>query len=135
METSKPKKKISEEFGLRETLETFKAGPFPKSEDVLCHLYFHLWSMKKPESDLACLSTTDSLLSLWAPSYLLLMTRQNAEANERFRALLEGSRKKWKTIPEKKLKFLEELKTRFDVSVKGALDIIAADKLFLKMDP
>ena len=79
METRKPKKKISEEFGVRETLETFKAGPFPKEEDVLCHSYFHLWSMKKPDSDLAWLSTTDSLLSLWAPSYLPLMTRQNAK--------------------------------------------------------
>ena len=71
METRKPKKKISEGFGLGEALETFKAGPFPYTEDVLSHLYFHLWAMKKPDSDLACLSTTDSLLSLWAPSYLL----------------------------------------------------------------
>ena len=93
--------------------------------------------MKKPDSDLACLSTTDSLLALWAPSYLPLMTRQNAKAKvkslyERFCALLEGSRKKWKTIPEKKSKFLEKLKTRFDVSTKGALDIIAADKTLSK---
>ena len=137
METRKPKRQICVDFGIGETLETFKAGPFPMTEDVLRHFYFQLWSMKKADADLASWSTADSLLSHWAPSYLPLMTRKNAKAKikslyDRFRALLAGSRKKWKSNAEKKGQFLEELKTRFDISARGAMDIIASDKTLTK---
>ena len=133
MEIRKPKKNISDELGIGEVLDSFKAGPFPDYENVICHLYFHLESMAKKDADLAAWSTADSLLTHWAPSYLPLMTRKNAKTRIKnfyveFRALLDASRKKRKNALQKKEAFLKKLKSRFDISAEGALDIIAADK-------
>lgn len=116
---------------------SFKAGPFPTTNDVLRHFYFHLWSMTKKNSDLAAWSTADSLLSHWAPSYLPVMTRQNAKKKikrlyDEFRSTLELHRKKRKMALEKKETFLNNLKTRFDISAEGAFDIIATDKTLSK---
>ena len=47
-------------------LDSFNAGPFPKNEDVLRHLYFYLESMAKKDVDLAAWSTADLLHALGA---------------------------------------------------------------------
>ena len=77
METRKPK--ISADFEKGEVLESFKAGPFPSNEDVLRHFYYHMRSMTWTNAEEASLKTANSLLLHWAPSYLPLMTRQNAK--------------------------------------------------------
>ena len=64
MDTRKPKKLICVELGLGETLDAFKLGAFPTAEDVLRHVFFHLWSMKKPDSDDACTKVVDTHRSL-----------------------------------------------------------------------
>ena len=114
-------------------LDSFNAGPFPKNEDVLRHLYFYLESMAKKDVDLAAWSTADLLLTHWAPWYLPLMTKKNAKTRiknlyDEFRALLDACRKKRKNAVEKKEVFLKKLKNRFDISAEGALNIIAVDK-------
>ena len=133
METRKPKKRLSDALGIGETLETFRPGPFPLTEEVLRHFYFHLWSLGRPDAQLAARSTADSLLGLWAPSYLPLMVRKNLikklhRLHDLFRAVVDSLRRKRKNAEEKKELFLKELKTRFDVSAESALDIIKADK-------
>ena len=134
METRKPKKIISDELGIGETLESFKlTGPEPSAEEVLCHFFFHLWSMVKKDTDLAGWSTADSIIAHWKPSYLPLMTRFNAKKKikrlyDEYRAVVEECRRKRKTAVAKKETFLEKLKQRFDISAEAAFDIIAADK-------
>ena len=132
MDLRKPKKPICEEFGLINVLETFKAGPFPAFEDVLCHFFFHLRLMKKPDAALAGWNTADSILAHWDRTALPLMTRKNSKTKvvqfyEEYRAILKA-KKNPKSYEEKKANFLAKLKTRFDVSAKDALNLIDADK-------
>ena len=83
MDTRKPKKLICEELGVGEALEAFRlGGGVPFGEDVLRHLFFHMWSMKKQETDVAAQSVVTSFYEfpLWKGSGLPLMTQQNAKS-------------------------------------------------------
>ncbi|QQP39561.1 Hypothetical protein FKW44_020493, partial [Caligus rogercresseyi] len=87
----------------------------------------------RPDAQLAARSTADSLLRLWAPSYLPLMARKKLikklhRLHDLFRGVVDSLRRKRKNAEEKKELFLKELQTRFDVSAESALDIIEADK-------
>ena len=136
METRKPKLHICDDLGLEETLEAFKSGPFPSTKDVLRHFFFHFWSMAKRDANEAAWRTTDALLTLWAPSYLPLMTRVNVRKKvqrlyDLYHSVRYGLRKNQKpgrAYLDKKQKFLEELNQRFDVSAERAVDLILSDK-------
>ncbi|QQP49484.1 Hypothetical protein FKW44_010177, partial [Caligus rogercresseyi] len=119
METRTLKKCLSEALGIGYTLEIFKPGPFPLTEET--------------GRAASCRSTADSLLRLWAPSYLPLMARKKLikklhRLHDLFRGVVDSLRRKRKTAEEKKELFLKELQTRFDVSAESALGIIEADK-------
>ena len=138
METRKPKKPICADFGLGKPLEAFKPGPFPNTEDILRHFFFQRQSLKKPDGDVACCQVVDALFALWKPSKLPLMTRKNARVKvkdlyERFRKLWDHKSSSAAYL-KKKAAFLAELKTRFDISAKDALEIIDADKTLLPED-
>ena len=126
------KKPVCEALGLKDPIETFKPGPFPKHKHVILHLFFHLRAMSKQNSDDAARLTAESLLDHWAPSGLPLMKLKNAQKKvkqfyERLRELTK-MKKGNSFYQTKKTKFLSDLEISFDVSAKDALDIIAADK-------
>ena len=132
METRKPKPHICDDLGLGETLEAFKSGPFPSTKDVLRHFFFHYWSTKKRDVNEASWKTSDSLLSLWAPSYLPLMARYRVKMKvhrlfEQFHGV-RYAKKDLKTYLGKKVKFLADLEPRFDISAEQAVDLISSDK-------
>ncbi|QQP49941.1 Hypothetical protein FKW44_010774, partial [Caligus rogercresseyi] len=122
MDLRQPKPKICEALEIGETLETFKAGPFPTTEEVLRHFYYHFKVMEKNEekkdANIASQKTAESLLAHWAPSALPLKPKKRRR----------------QSFAAKKADFLAYIKTRFDISHDNALEIIAADKTLTKAD-
>ena len=134
METRKPKKpQLCEELGVVELLQAFRHGPFPTTQEVLRHVSYQLWSMKKTDGDKACLETAKSLVLLWEPARLPLKTMSHVKTKvkkllDQYRDLRDAGRKTTSKYLAKKEDFLNQLKTRFDISHEDSLELIASDK-------
>ena len=83
MDLRQPKPNICDALEIGETLETFKAGRFPTTEDVLRHFYYHFELMEKNQqkldANIASQKTAESLIAHLAPSALPLKPKEKVK--------------------------------------------------------
>jgi hypothetical protein len=77
MELQKPKEPICILLDILEPLPELKGPYFPSVKDVIRKFFHHLWSRPKNNRDVTdtAWKTAESLLEVWRPSYIPLMSK------------------------------------------------------------